>query len=186
MEKKKPFSNVLSIIVSLLFEGYQITKARIDVKIQQAASVLSIFLWTHTILFLGPLSALFLSYILLASEYWWLTFLYLSWIFIDKDSQECGGRKPWIVKNFKSWTFWKYWVKYFPLKIVKTTDLDPNRNYLVGSHPHGICSAGAFGAFATDGGDFSKHFPGLSSHLHTLSCNFWAPLHRSDNRAASD
>ena len=163
---------------SLLKEGYKMTTPRFGVQIQESLTLLSVCLWTHIILFLGPASSLLLLYTLLSSEYWWLTLLYFSWIFCDKNSQQAGGRAPAIVSIFKGWTFWKYWSKYFSLKIVRAAKLDPTRNYLIGSHPHGICSAGAFGAFATDGADFSKLFPGLSSHLHTLSCNFWAPLHR--------
>jgi hypothetical protein len=43
---------------------------------------------------------------------------------------------------------------------VKTVDLDPNRSYLFGSHPHGLLCAGAFCAFATDALNFTELFPG--------------------------
>ena len=46
---------------------------------------------------------------------------------------------------------------------------DPNRSYLIGSHPHGLLCSGAFCAFATDALDFNKLFPGLTPrYLFTL------------------
>jgi len=90
----------------------------------------------------------------------------------------CKGRSGWIRNWFRNHIFWKYFVRYFPIRLVKTEDLDPQRNYLIGSHPHGICSAGAFGAFATEGADFSLKFPGISPHMHTLAMNCLGPLHR--------
>ena len=42
------------------------------------------------------------------------------------------------------------------MKMVKTSDLSRNVNYLVGSHPHGVLSAGAFACFATEGKEISK------------------------------
>ena len=42
--------------------------------------------------------------------------------------------------------------------MIKTSDLDRNRNYLVGSHPHGVLSAGAFVCFGTDGLEFRLRY----------------------------
>ena len=68
---------------------------------------------------------------------------------------------------------WKYFVNYFPIKLVKTADLDPKRSYLMGNHPHGILCAGAFASFATDALGFDEKFPGLDPHLLTLQGQFW-------------
>ena len=68
---------------------------------------------------------------------------------------------------------WRYFVGYFPIKLVKTTDLDPKRNYLFGNHPHGILCAGAFSSFATDALGFKDKFPGIEPHLLTLQGQFW-------------
>ena len=74
--------------------------------------------------------------------------------------------------------WWRYYCEYFPLKLVKTVDLDPSRNYLFCSFPHGILSAGAFGAFATDILGFEKLFPGLNPRILTLDVHFQIPLFR--------
>ena len=42
------------------------------------------------------------------------------------------------------------------MRLIKTSELDRNRNYLVCSHPHGVLSAGAFACFGTNGRDVSK------------------------------
>ena len=42
------------------------------------------------------------------------------------------------------------------MKLIKTSDLDRNGNYLLGSHPHGVLSAGAFACFGTEGLEVSK------------------------------
>ena len=73
--------------------------------------------------------------------------MYLGYIFMVDKSAESGSYWPWL----RSWTFWNNACDYFPLHLVKTAELDPNRSYVLGYHPHGIISVGAMGAFATDG-----------------------------------
>ncbi|NWV24272.1 MOGT2 acyltransferase, partial [Origma solitaria] len=68
--------------------------------------------------------------------------------------------------------------KKFPIQLIRTTPLDPRRNYIFGFHPHGVLAAGAFGNFCTESTEFGKKFPGLSPHLLTLPCWFRLPLFR--------
>ena len=99
-------------------------------------------------------------------------------------------------KFVRNWNLWKHFANFFPVKMVKTAELDRNKNYLVGSHPHGVLSAGAFSCFATEGTNFSKAtnynckncgkysppysqvFPGMIPHLLTLQEMFFIPLFR--------
>ena len=46
------------------------------------------------------------------------------------------------------------------MSLVKTAELDPSKSYVFGFHPHGIISMSAFIAFATEGLNVSKVFPG--------------------------
>ena len=46
------------------------------------------------------------------------------------------------------------------MTLVKTADLDPDKSYLFGFHPHGVISLSAFCTFATEALGFSKVFPG--------------------------
>jgi Diacylglycerol acyltransferase len=55
---------------------------------------------------------------------------------------------------------WKYATSFYPAKIVKTAELDPDGNYIFCAHPHGIFCSSLFLAFATEAMDFSKLYPG--------------------------
>ncbi|NXB43652.1 MOGT2 acyltransferase, partial [Leucopsar rothschildi] len=62
--------------------------------------------------------------------------------------------------------------------LMKTAELDPRQNYLVGFHPHGVLAAGAFLNFCTEASGFSKIFPGITPHLMMLSLWFRIPFFR--------
>lgn len=61
---------------------------------------------------------------------------------------------------------------------MKTAELDPRQNYLVGFHPHGVLAAGAFINFCTEASGFSTLFPGITPHLMMLSLWFRFPFFR--------
>lgn len=107
---------------------------------------------------------------------WTILSPYLIWIWV-LDPQSCnkGGRTINWVRN---WSIWKGFNDYFPIKLVKTCELDPKRNYLFGSHPHGVLCTGAFGCFATDWQNVKKVFPGLNFHVLTLELNYIWPILR--------
>lgn len=67
---------------------------------------------------------------------------------------------------------------YFPARLVKTADLDPNKNYVCGYHPHGIFCAGAFAAFGTEALGFSSKFSNIRPYLLTLQGQFRFPMYR--------
>ena len=91
------------------------------------------------------------------------------WFLFDYDISSRGGRRFNIIRSLPAW---RYYCDYFPIKLHKTTNLDPKKSYLFGYHPHGIISNGAFGSFATEGNGFSELFPGITPHLMTLKCKF--------------
>lgn len=64
------------------------------------------------------------------------------------------------------------------MKLVKTTELDPTKNYLFACFPHGVVCAGAFGAFCTNALNFDKVFPGMTSNMITLGGHFRVPFFR--------
>lgn len=61
---------------------------------------------------------------------------------------------------------------------MKTHDLSPSHNYIIGSHPHGILCVGAFCNFITGSTGFEELFPGIRSSLTTLAGNFRLPVFR--------
>ena len=44
---------------------------------------------------------------------------------------------------------------YFPVRLIKTVDLNPAKNYLLRYYLHGVISVGAFASFATEGTGFA-------------------------------
>ncbi|KAF9410870.1 diacylglycerol O-acyltransferase 1 [Podila epigama] len=106
---------------------------------------------------------------------WPVIIIYLTWILMFDKGPEQGARP---IECCRRWVGWRYFGQYFPMKLHKTADLDPTRNYIFGYHPHGIISMGAACTFATEGLDFSKLFPGISPRLLTLQANFQIPIYR--------
>ncbi|XP_041331538.1 2-acylglycerol O-acyltransferase 1 isoform X2 [Pyrgilauda ruficollis] len=112
--------------------------------------------------------------ILILGNFWFLAVLYLLWLYLDWGTPCAGGRRShWV----RSWTVWKYFREYFPIHLIKTSELNPNHNYLLGFHPHGVLVAGAFGNFCTDP-PFKNLFPGLTPYLHIMPLWFGCPFFR--------
>ncbi|CAO3593919.1 unnamed protein product [Absidia cylindrospora] len=105
---------------------------------------------------------------------WPLLIAYTVWMWKDQAPERGGRRLDWV-RRLK---FWDYFAAYFPVNIIKESDLDPSKNYLFGYHPHGILAYGAVITFATEGNGFSQQFPGIETSLMTLQSNFKMPLHR--------
>ena len=101
---------------------------------------------------------------------------YISWFaFLDTETPQRGARfLPWT----RRLPFWNTLADYFPVRLHKSCDLDPNGNYLFGYHPHGIIGVGAFITFATNATGFEQAFPGLDLRLLTLAVNFFFPFTR--------
>ncbi|XP_078793056.1 2-acylglycerol O-acyltransferase 1 isoform X2 [Oryzias latipes] len=113
--------------------------------------------------------------LLLVSDWWMVSLLYAGWLWLDWDTPSNGGRRSqWV----RSWAVWGHFRDYFPLKLIKTVDLDPTKNYIFGFHPHGVLVAGAFGNFCTEATGFSGLFPGLRPHLLMLPFWFRVPFFR--------
>ncbi|CAM2704097.1 unnamed protein product [Rotaria socialis] len=144
----------------------------------QFIELLTIYLlWT--IFLFSPLVTLFTIFLL--SWFWSLSmtatlcFIYGCWIYFDRYTDSQGGRwSDW----FRRLPIIKPFVNYFPIKLIKTEDLDPNRNYIFGFHPHGAFSFGALGNFATDATHFSSLFPNIRPHLMLLHLQFLFPFTR--------
>lgn len=135
---------------------------------------IAVLQWVLTFLFVGPGCALLLL-LLFRSSWWSVALLYGIWYYYDKDTCRRGGRRfEWI----RRWRVWKLMAEYFPAKLHATCELDPNHNYVLGFHPHGVLSTGAFLNFATEGTGFSAKFPGITPYLSVLDGHFDFPLYR--------
>lgn len=116
--------------------------------------------------FFGALIGTLIILGLFFTSYYPIAILYLSWAYlIDGRTPNHGGRRSNFVRRLR---VWKYFRDYFPIKLIKTEELEPSKNYIFGYHPHGILCAGAFCNFATEATDFSGVFPGITPHLLPL------------------
>ncbi|XP_053219111.1 2-acylglycerol O-acyltransferase 3-like isoform X2 [Podarcis raffonei] len=142
--------------------------------LQKHLEALSVFQLVLTFFFFGAFFSVLLVYLLFTS-YWPISVLYSAWWIFDWDTPERGGRRSdWV----RRWRVWELHRDYFPIKLVKTAELPPTRNYVLGSHPHGIICAGAFSAFCTEATGFSRAFPGLRPSLAALAGLFRIPVYR--------
>ncbi|XP_066555634.1 2-acylglycerol O-acyltransferase 2 [Amia ocellicauda] len=137
----------------------------------QTAAVLQ---WVFTFLALAQCCCvLFIA--LLFTRFWLISVLYATWWFIDRDTPSHGGRRLSFMHKLP---MWRYLRDYFPVKLVKTANLDPGKNYVFGFHPHGILVAGAFVNFCTLTTGFMQLYPGLTPHLLMLPLWFRVPFFR--------
>ena len=132
-----------------------------------------------TIILFSPFIIL-LTFILLS--YFWslpmtllIGLIYGSWMYIDRFTDVRGGRWSNCLRRLSIWLIVS---NYFPMKLIKTEDLDPNRNYIFDYHPHGALSFGAGINFLTEATHFSTLFPGIRPHLMILPYQFFVPFSR--------
>ncbi|XP_045597368.2 2-acylglycerol O-acyltransferase 1 isoform X1 [Procambarus clarkii] len=149
--------------------------APLNIPFSRRLQTLAVLFWMSTFLFMGAGSLIFLIYLFLYTEYWWVSLCYLTWFLGDRTIRNRGGRRiEWV----RRWCLWKHYRDFFPIHLIKTAELDPYKNYIMGYHPHGILAAGAFCHFATEGSNFSKTFRGITPHLLTLDGHFHLPFYR--------
>ncbi|KAG7222810.1 hypothetical protein INR49_016062 [Caranx melampygus] len=143
-------------------------------KMEKHLQVISVLQWVISFLALGAACTLLLIY-MFCTDCWLIAAIYTAWLIIDWNTPKQGGRRSSWVRN---WTVWTYFRDYFPIRLIKTHNLLPSRNYIFGYHPHGIFCFGAFCNFGTEATGFSKKFPGIRPSLATLAGNFRLPVLR--------
>nr|XP_025965544.1 2-acylglycerol O-acyltransferase 1 isoform X1 [Dromaius novaehollandiae] len=147
--------------------------APINIPLRRRIQTVAVLQWIVSFLLLAEFCC-GIFVILILGNFWFVAVLYSLWFYFDWGTPCAGGRRSqWV----RSWTIWNYFREYFPMKLIKTSDLNPNHNYLLGFHPHGVLVCGAFGNFCT-GSDFKNLFPGITPYLHVSSIWFSFPFFR--------
>ncbi|KAM6145271.1 2-acylglycerol O-acyltransferase 2 [Phoenicopterus ruber ruber] len=148
--------------------------APLSVPLQRRLQTASVVQWVFSFLALAQCCiAAFIA--LFFTRFWLVSALYAAWWLIDREKPSKGGRRIQALRNS---VVWRYMRDYFPVTLVKTAELDPRQNYLMGFHPHGVLAAGAFLNFCTEASGFSTLFPGITPHLMMLSLWFRIPFFR--------
>uniref|UniRef100_A0A914KP83 Acyltransferase n=1 Tax=Meloidogyne incognita TaxID=6306 RepID=A0A914KP83_MELIC len=120
-------------------------------------------------------STVLVLYLLFSPKLWFFLFIYSIWLFYDWETPKRGSRP---LKWFRELFLWKVLADYFNFKLVKTAELNNERNYIFGVHPHGVLATGSALTFGTDATNFKTLFPEIDVRIATLPVNFWFPLRR--------
>ncbi|KZC09827.1 PREDICTED: 2-acylglycerol O-acyltransferase 2-A-like [Dufourea novaeangliae] len=153
--------------------------APLNVPLKRRLETLSAAIWIILLGFGDFLGYIITVYLLLYTETLrYFLLLYFVWMYYDWDTCNKGGRNARWITWLRNCGWSHYFCNYFPLKLVKTTDLDPSKKYLFCSFPHGILSTGVFGAFGSDVLGCRELFPGLDIRVVILDQHFKIPLFR--------
>ncbi|GAB6023807.1 Diacylglycerol O-acyltransferase 2 [Chamberlinius hualienensis] len=118
----------------------------------------------------------FFSMYLLFTKNFYIVLPYFAWLVYDRNKCNTGGR---ISHWFKKHCWWKKLARdYFPVRLLKTVDLDPKKNYMCGSHPHGYMSVVAVSNIGLDCNDFGSLFPGITPRILSFYLLFHLPFLR--------
>lgn len=114
---------------------------------ERRLQTLAVVHYTYIFLFMG-FGIVFLFIYLLITDYYYIPLLYFLWYYYDRHVSEQGGRRSnWL----RHWSIFRYFADYFPITLVKTAELHPSKNYILGCHPHGIMCHSHFCNLATEG-----------------------------------
>ncbi|GAB6029648.1 Diacylglycerol O-acyltransferase 2 [Chamberlinius hualienensis] len=117
----------------------------------------------------------FLILYALRLQFYKILTLYFVWFVYSTYRVYHGGlRLKWL----RDLVLARYVQDYLPIRLIKTSPLDPHKNYVMGSHPHGIYGLGVFFNFNTDVTGFDKEYPGITPHLISLDSLFLLPAIR--------
>jgi len=137
----------------------------------------AVFFHGATLVFAPTAIYLCLAYLALCTPYKFVPALYAAWFVYSIDLPNTGSKSEFF-RAMRRFPPYQHAIDYFPVSVVKTADLDPGRNYLFGSHPHGVVCFGAFMSFVVDNPQFRELFPGIFPRLLTLAQFYYLPLVR--------
>ncbi|XP_044258763.1 2-acylglycerol O-acyltransferase 1-like isoform X2 [Tribolium madens] len=125
----------------------------------------------------GGIFGLLLCLYLLQTSFWYLTPLYIVWIYLDRTTCETGGRP---IKWVRNWAWWYYVTQYYQSQLTCDPNftLDLKKNYFFCCFPHGIVPTGTVTAFLRGDSNFSRLLPNFVVKVATLHFNFYLPFVR--------
>ncbi|BDA43207.1 Diacylglycerol O-acyltransferase 2 [Coccomyxa sp. Obi] len=133
-------------------------------------------IWAMSLYFTTPTAWTLTVWQLFNPRLSWLIILYLLYIWYGP-GKHAAANMSWPT-YLRHWSIWKALSKYFPVRLVKTAELDPSKRYIFGLHPHGVLTISAWATFASEGTNFSQTFPGINLRVATLRWNFITPIAR--------
>ncbi|EAW50203.1 monoacylglycerol O-acyltransferase 3, isoform CRA_a [Homo sapiens] len=154
---------------------------------KQHLEAVGAYQYVLTFLFMGPFFSL-LVFVLLFTSLWPFSVFYLVWLYVDWDTPNQGELRMGAQvardggdmggEGSRCLAFHPPFILLNTPKLVKTAELPPDRNYVLGAHPHGIMCTGFLCNFSTESNGFSQLFPGLRPWLAVLAGLFYLPVYR--------
>jgi len=107
---------------------------------------------------------------------WWLAVPLMLYVpsYLD-GSEKTGGRPSEFHKSLFLWHMFK---RRMNMKLLVTSELDPNAQYIFGLHPHGILPWGGVLNLATNVNNSRKALNGVDFHFIAASFCFYVPFYR--------
>ncbi|XP_075168444.1 2-acylglycerol O-acyltransferase 2-like [Haematobia irritans] len=153
--------------------------APVHVPPQRRRQTLAAACYVYIFMFL-PFVSLFLTvFFLLYLDYIGrgLLIIYITYIYFDhKKRASAVNGNGWKLLRNNSIT--SHLRDYFPVELIKTAELTPDRNYLLASFPHGIIGTGVTINMGKNIGKWLKLYPGIRPKIATLDVHFYIPFMR--------
>ncbi|EDW59979.1 2-acylglycerol O-acyltransferase 2-A [Drosophila virilis] len=106
-----------------------------------------------------------------------LLVIYTAYIYIEhKRTYSAMDGNGWMLNRTNC--LYRIYRNYFPVQLVKTAELPPNRNYILASFPHGILGTGICINMGLDISLWLQHFPQVRPKVATLDQHFVIPFLR--------
>ncbi|KAH8372647.1 hypothetical protein KR009_001913 [Drosophila setifemur] len=106
-----------------------------------------------------------------------LMVIYLGYVYVHhKKTQSVVDGNGWMLTRTNR--VHRYYRDYFPVELVKTAELPPNKNYILASFPHGILGTGIGINMGLDISKWLELFPQVRPKLGTLDQHFHVPFMR--------
>ncbi|XP_037824412.1 2-acylglycerol O-acyltransferase 2-A-like [Lucilia sericata] len=153
--------------------------APVKVPPRRRIQTLAAGLYVYIFMVLPFVSMILASLILLYLNYMGRAFLliYLAYIYYDH-KKNCSAVRGNGWKRLRNNFFTNHLRDYFPVELIKTVDLKPDRNYLLASFPHGIIGTGISINMGNNIGKWLELFPGIRPKIATLDMHFYIPFMR--------
>ncbi|GMR52673.1 hypothetical protein PMAYCL1PPCAC_22869, partial [Pristionchus mayeri] len=131
-------------------------------------------------IFLPPVIVATTLYLLYAKFYSFApcVLMYVAWYYYSREWPESGCMKlDFFRKNPFARAIMRCSSDYFSYKIVKTAELPADRNYIVGSHPHGVACIGLGLSYGSNP-SAAEYYEGCKGWGVTLAGQFLWPFRR--------
>ncbi|EGZ24864.1 hypothetical protein PHYSODRAFT_486821 [Phytophthora sojae] len=153
--------------------GFFAPDSRVPRWLQSVATDLFSFVILHYFVWGVPFLVLFYVFHKIGLDYVSIAMVVLYLPSFFSGAHKTGRGNVW--EGLRTSSLWGLLNKFLRVKIIREQELDPNKQYIFGFHPHGIIVLSRIAIF---GGSFEDIFPGIKYRILGASPMFYIPLGR--------